>query len=440
MNGDILLSPKESRRVYILEQLVTGSLTSRQAAELLGISQRQVKRLKKAFLAKGVQALSHGNRGRKPHHALPETLRTFICTLALSDYEGASCQHMAELLLQEHGVSVSAKSIRRILAQAGIAHPHSHAAPRKHRARPPMPREGILVQVDASPLDWLEGRGPLLHLHGAIDDATCKILGLFFAPQECLAGYLEILHQIFVHHGVPVSLYSDRHTIFFSPKKERLSLAEELAGQAVPRSQFGRVLADFGVHHIPARSPQAKGRIERLWRTLQSRLRIELRRAGIASIPDANDFLPHFIQRFNQRFARAPQETPAAYRPTPAEFEKLLATRVLRKASHGSLISFQRTKYQLIDANGKVLALDPKTVVTVLTHRDGSISARYKQTYYRLQPFHELAPSTALQENRQTVASKPIVRKPAHDHPWRHWQIKPKAQGDPKSYKAWRYS
>lgn len=177
--GDVFLSSKEARRVYVMERVVGGTLTVRQAAGLLGLCERQVKRLKKGMKQEGVSALAHHNRGRNPKHTIPEDIRTRVVSLATGIYKDASSQHMAELLARNDGISISAPSIRRILQKAGVSNPN----PRKRkgrRSRERAPQEGLLVQIDASPFDWLEDRGPRLSLHGAIDDATGKVVGLYF--------------------------------------------------------------------------------------------------------------------------------------------------------------------------------------------------------------------------------------------------------------------
>ncbi|WP_243174585.1 ISNCY family transposase [Desulfofundulus sp. TPOSR] len=333
------MSAKESRRVFVIEQAVKGKITNRQAAEVLGLSERQVIRLKERMKADGVAGLAHKNRGRTPKHAVPKETKEKVVMLARGPLRDASCQQVAELLEEFYDITLSAKTIGRILKGAGIPLAHTHRSPRRKKSRDRMPREGLLSQFDASPFAWLEDRGPELTLHGSIDDATGKVQGLYFTLNESLFGYFQVLLQFF---GVPRSLYSDRHTIFFSPKKDKLSIEEELAGQTAPLTQLDRAIAELGINHIPARSPQAKGRIERLWGTLQSRLVVELRLAGVSTLEEANAFLPGFIQRFNRRFAVTPACPEPAYEPCPppAKLEQILSLRQERKASRGSSISY----------------------------------------------------------------------------------------------------
>ncbi|MGI6660096.1 MAG: helix-turn-helix domain-containing protein [Bacillota bacterium] len=219
------LSAKEARRVYVMEQVLDGKLTVKLAAELLGLSERQVKRLKKGMKEKGVAALMHGNRGRTPKHTISEDIRDMVATLAQDLYKDASAQHISELLAEYQDIHISARSVRRILKERGVPNPHSRKQSRRRRkSRDRAPKPGMLVQMDASPFEWIEDRGPKCNLHGAIDDATGKILGLHFRPQEDLRGYLELLKYMVTHYGIPRALYTDGHTIFFSPKKDKLTI------------------------------------------------------------------------------------------------------------------------------------------------------------------------------------------------------------------------
>lgn len=413
------MSTKEASRVYVLEQTLSGKMTVKQAAEILKLSERQVKRLKKGMKQKGVASLAHKNRGRKPKHAIPEATRELVISLYLDQFRNASCEHMSELLSEHFCVNLSPRSIRRILAQAGISNPHSRKLPKKRRSRTRMPQEGLLVQCDASPYAWLEERAPKMTLHGLIDDATGKILALFFRPHEDLFGYLQVLRSMAENHGTPRSLYSDRHTIFFSPNKDKLSIEDELAGIRVPLTQFGKALHELGINHIPARSPQAKGRVERLWGTLQSRLVIELRLNRVSSIEQANAFLPGFIERFNQRFAVAAADPVSAFKTAPPAnlLDQIICFREERKASNGSTISFNGKVYQLIDGQGSITALNPRSKVSVLLHLDGSINALHQGILYNLREY--VKPVNTEYDAKDSKNVERRKSKPATNHPWR---------------------
>lgn len=420
-----------------MEQVLAKKLTIRQAAEQLGLSERQIKRLKKGMKQEGVAFLAHKNRGSKPKHAIPRDVKEQVISLVLDKLKDASCEHISELLNEHFGISISARSIRRILKEVGIRNPHSRKVSRKRRSRDRMPQEGLLVQCDASPFAWLEKRGPESTLHGIIDDATGNVLALHFRPNEDLYGYLRVLSQMVQNHGVPRSLYSDRHTIFFSPNKDKLSIEDELAGKKVSLTQFGKSLDELGINHIPARSPQAKGRVERLWGTLQSRLVVEMRLEGISNIEEANAFLPRFIERFNRRFAVAPADPHSAFRPAPPahQLNQIIALKEQRKASNGSTISLNNVLYQLVDTEGITVPLVPRAKVIVLKHLDGSTSALYQGRSYKLKEFVRPEPvsdSVVSTGNKSTQSAD--KRKVPVEHPWRKPVVGPKYQDPIDAY------
>jgi len=398
-----------------MERVVSGQLTVRQGAELLGLSERQVKRLKGRMAKEGAAALAHGNRGRKPAHAIPLAVHQCVVSLVSGLLKDATCQHVSELLAEREGLHLSARSIRRILARAGLGNRHARKHARRRRCRERMPQEGLLVQCDASKYAWLEDRGPTLWLHGAIDDATGKVLGLHFRPEEDLVGHLMVLGQLVQRHGVPRRLYSDRHTIFFSPKMDKLSIEDELAGRRVALTQFGQAIEELGIAHIPSRSPQARGRVERLWGTLQSRLVIELRLAGVSTLEEANVFLPAFMAKHNRRFAVSAAQPESAFTPAPEDLELIICPRHGRKASNGSTISYSGRTYQLVTAKGNVVPLRPRTEVAVMCLLDGSMVARHEGTYYPLREF--VAPKPQYPTPGACRAS--TAHKPAPDHPWK---------------------
>lgn len=429
MRGEnILLSEKEARRVYVMEKVLEGQLTVKEGARLLNLSERQVKRLKKGMKEKGVLALAHGNRGRTPKHAISKDIKDMVASLAQSLYKNASAQQMAELLNEYQDINISPQSIRRILKEKAILNPHSRHHRRRHKSRDRAPKEGLLIQFDASPYEWLPESGSKLCLHGAIDDATGKILGLSFRLTEDLKGYFEVLRQVITYHGIPRALYSDGHAIFFSPKKDKLSIEEELAGHKVSLTQFGRALHELGVAHIHARSPQAKGRIERLWETLQGRLVVELRVAGISTVEEANTFLPGFIKRFNGRFSVNAKDPEAAYKKAPAHeiLDTVLCIKEQRKASNGSVISYHGQLYRLVDKKDRVVSLPPRAKVDVLLHPDSSQDAVYQGRRYGLMPFFP----KPLQKPIEKEHARPVDHKPSKDHPWRKLRI-PKPDRDP---------
>ena len=256
------------------------------AAELLSLSIRQVKRLKQRLREGGEAALAHANRGRPSPRRLPNRVRRDIVRLARTTYAGFNDHHLCEKLCEVEGFSVSRETLRRLLRQSGLGSPRKRRAPAHRQRRLRSAREGELVQLDGSPHDWLEGRGPRLTALGLQDDATGKILAAQFFPSESALGYLSLLRPLLRRYGTPLAFYGD-HSGIFVRNDDFWSLPEQLAGKRQP-TQFGRALDQLGITFIAARSPQAKGRIERLWGVLQDRLCSELRLAQACDLDSAN--------------------------------------------------------------------------------------------------------------------------------------------------------
>jgi transposase len=316
----LTLSNKHLRRAEILTRLVAGKLSTTEAAQLLGLTARQVRRLRCRFIAEGVSSLAHGNTGRAPvnrtEEALVERLRA-VCG-AGGTYHDFNVAHLAEVLARDEDIRLPRSTLARLLHDRAIRTAPARRREVKRQRRERRGQEGALLQIDGSPHDWLEGRGPRLALIAAIDDATGKLVYASFRPTEDQAGYLLMLRALAERHGLPEALYHDRHTILRSPKEP--TIEDELAGRR-PMSQVQAVLEALGIRSIPALSPQAKGRVERLWRTLQDRLTKELRLAGVSTLEGANLFLPSFTPGFDARFSVEARDPAPAWRPLPAAFD-----------------------------------------------------------------------------------------------------------------------
>jgi len=408
-----LMTKKELVRAHVIKSLIEDKMTSRDAAEVLNLSERQIKRLKVGVKKDGEVFVIHKNRGRKPKHTIPGEIRDKIVFLARNKYKGVNYTHLAELLREHEGVTISQSSVSRILKAKGIKSPRKHRPPKPHRTRERKPQEGLLLQMDASPYEWLPGIK--CSLHGAIDDARGNITGLYFCEHECLNGYLEVKRQTILAYGLPVSVYVDRHTIFKAPSNAKLTIDDELEGKTLAYTQFSRAMQELSVGMVYAYSPQAKGRIERLWETLQDRLTLELRFAGIKSIKEANAFLPGFIKRFNAHFAIVPREPQSAYRPLGEHIniDYILCRKETRKVSHGSTFSFGGQIYQLSKDN-QVVSMPNKATITVLTSPRFGIKAEYKGGVY--QAIKTVRPV-------RVIAKKDRVEriiKVKNDHPWRN--------------------
>jgi transposase len=310
------MSQRQWKRLEAIERVIAGKLTGTEAATVLGLSERQVRRLRRAVEKRGAVALVHGNRGRAAPNRISGTIRERIVVLRRTTYDGFNDQHFTEKVQQVEGLTVSRASVRRVLREAGIGSPRKRRAPKHRRRRERKPQAGLMVLWDGSQHDWLEGRGPRLCLMGAIDDATSELLpGAHFVEQECAAGYLRTLQRLAAARGLPWSVYMDRHGSL-ARNDDHWTLAEELRGRQDP-TQVGRALELLGIEAIYALSPQAKGRVERLWGTLQDRLVAELRLAGADTAAQANAVLEQYRPAHNRRFAVAAKEAIRAWRTIP---------------------------------------------------------------------------------------------------------------------------
>jgi transposase len=316
----VAMSQKEFQRVKVIENAAAGRLSVREASRLLQLSERQVQRLKRRYRPDSLNWVQHGNRGRSTPWAVSVPQKQLVLTLARGKYAGFNDSHLTEKLRDEEGLGLGRETVRRILRAAKLASPQKRR-PRQYRSRrPPRPRFGMMALTDASRHDWLEGRGPKLTLIGFQDDATAQILAAHFQIEaENTVGYLRALHAMIVAHGVPLSLYRDRHSIF-QRNDSHWTLAEQLAGKQSP-TQLGHALEELGIQQIPAYSPQAKGRIERAWRTFQNRLVSELRLAQTSTLSEANTVLARFCADFNQRFARPAADAASDFRRLPRRFD-----------------------------------------------------------------------------------------------------------------------
>ena len=325
------MSRKELPRAGLLAAALAGRITNREGAAALQVTPRQFQRLKQRFRTGGAPALGHRGRGRPSHRRLPATLCAQVEALLQGRYVGFNDTHLTEKLRERHGLAISRESVRRLRRAVGRAAVHRRR-PARHRAR--RPREaaaGQLLQLDGSPFDWLEDRGPRMTLLGAIDDATSTVVALHFRPTEDLHGYATLLHQVFTTVGLPVALYGDGINILVRTDRH-WTLAEQLAGTQAP-THLGRVLHELGIGYVQARSPQGKGRVERLWGTLQDRLVSELRLRGLATRAAANAFLPEFLADFNRRFAHPAPQPPAVWRRGPRDLDLVLSCRYHRRVA-----------------------------------------------------------------------------------------------------------
>ena len=429
------------QRLSILTHLAAGELSLEEAAAILGLSTRQVRRLVERLHSDGVAALIHGNRGRRPVNRIDEGRRERLLELAGTTYAGFNATHLAETLTEEEpGLAVSAKTLLRLFSGAGRAPAKTRRAPRHRSRRERMPRAGMLLQADGSKHDWLEGRGPELALIAGIDDATSGLSGAVFREQEDAAGYFEMLAQTARGTGLPLALYTDRHGIFVTEPGRAPTLAEQLRGQR-SLTQVGRALEALGVRWIPASSPQAKGRSERAWGTLQDRLVSELRRAGASTLEEANVVLARYVPRFDARFGVPARIEEPAWRAWPSAFplEAELCFHYRRSVARDATIAWDGTALAVPKRRDRRSWSGRR--VTVEEHLDGSLWVRDGHERHRLSEAPAVAPLLRARDisragpieapSERPVSDEPrspsaatqarSPRRPAADHPWRRY-------------------
>lgn len=388
------MNKEQQRRARVLSCLSCGAMNKTDAQRLLGLSRRQVNRALKAYQDRGLESVVHANTGRAPANKTDEEIVDKIRQMAGEEgmYHGFNTCHLHDMLRLNEEIRIGRSTISRLLGKERPGRSdRSRQVKRRRRLR--SSAEGMMLQIDGSPHNWLEDRGPRMSLVGAVDDATGKIIYASFRPTEDAPGYLMMMRQITLEYGLPCSFYHDRHTILCSPKEP--TIEEELLGRK-PMSQIQRIMEELGVESIAAHSPQAKGRIERLWGVLQDRLVKEMRAAGIMSLEQANDFLPDFIDRFNQRFAVEPADPNPAWVEVGPELDvdyyfSIRESRVVRTdhtiAWFGSTIQILRDKRQMSLAGKKVwVHVTPEEKLVIY---EGKIRLEYELVKHRPRPLPE---------------------------------------------------
>ena len=380
-----MLKQKDLKRATLIDACISGKCTVKQVADALGLSERRVKQIKKEVKENGVKSISHGNRGRKPKNTIPNDTRKKILELRSSyEYELSNFKHFQELLKERENIDISYSALYNILHNAGIKSPKKHRKSKLHHRRKRKESEGMMLQADGTPFDWF-GNGEKYSLHGFIDDATGKITGLYMCKNECLLGYLEVLRQTLENFGIPISLYPDKYSVFFPPKKvnDHITIEEQLNGREKGITQFGRIVEELGISMFAASSPQAKGRVERLWETLQSRLVTEFRINKIKTIEDANRFFPEYIKKYNSKFAVDPINKKTMFLKLPKKYnlDELLCVRFERIIDNAGVFSINNSKFQIMDKR-----LPPKTKIQIYLSEKFGMIVKSNNKVYDVQP------------------------------------------------------
>ncbi len=335
----------------------------------MGVSTRHTRRILAAYREEGAAALAHGHRGRRAPNATPEPLRSEVLRLARSRYSEANHSHLSELLREREGIDIGRTTLRRILTSAGLKSPRHRRTPRHRVRRQRMPREGMLVQVDGSHHRWLGDDGPPFALLLAVDDATGIVANALFCEQENPRDYFLLMRGLIQRYGIPIALYTDRHSVFKNVPG---------AGHAGAPTQFSRAMDELGVQMVFALSPQAKGRVERTAGTFQDRLVTELRLAGAVTMEDANAVLKEFLNRFNARFGVPARHPEAAYRPLELGvcLDTVLCFRHSRRVARDNTVKYRWRTLQLLPWTERRSYAG--AVVEVLEGLDGQLAVRYR--------------------------------------------------------------
>ena len=412
--GLIVMTAQEAKRLHVIQQVIEHTVRQCHAAQLLGRSVRQIRRLVQRIRAEGPRGIVHRLRGRRSNRRHPERIRQRVLAVYRARYADFGPTLAQEKLRERHRLRVGRETLRRWLVGAKLWD-RQRRQPTHHQWRERKACCGEMVQVDGSHHAWLEGRGPHLVLMAYIDDATSRVFARFYDYEGTLPA-LDSFARYAKRYGLPQSVYVDRHTTYRSPGKR--SVADELAGRARPQSQFERALAELGVQVIPAYSPQAKGRVERLFGTFQDRLVKELRLAGATTREEANTVLARYLPSHNHRFGCVPRSPVNVHRPCPAAgvLRRVLTIRQARTLRADNTVQHAAATY-LLDERW------PHRRPTTLQVERRLNGRLYLLDGARVLRYHAVAtrPPTVLTPRPPQGSQR--RRTPTADHPWRHFSF-----------------
>lgn len=441
----VILKMDEEEKYKTIKKLVETDGNKQRAAIHLGCTVRHINRMIKGYKEKGKGFFVHGNKGRKPTHALGDELRKKILDLYRTKYADANFVHYSELLQEYENIKVSPSTIHSILIDENIISPKATRNKRKkltkklkellkiaktkeeishlqnsiiefedaHPRRPRCAYFGEMLQMDACLHNWFGQDKCQLHI--AVDDATGSILGAYFDAQETLNGYYNVLHQVLIGYGIPYMFYTDRRTVFEYTKKKSPSIEEDTF------TQFSYACKQLGIEIKTSSVAQAKGRVERMFQTLQSRLIIEMRLAGISTIDQANEFLNSYIKKFNKQFALPIDNIKSVFEKQP-DNEKInltLAVLTERKIDNGHCIKFQKKYFKPVNANGIPVYYYKGTHCMVIKAFDGQLFGCINEQVYALDeiPTHQRSSKNFDFKKSNEEPKKKYI--PPMNHPWR---------------------
>ena len=418
--GILHMSHKEIDRVSIVKLVESKRLSQKAAAQQLSISPRQMRRLQKRFRHQGYQGLISSKRGAPSNNRLSQETQLKIVQLIKAHYIDFGPTLAQEKLVELHQQTVSVETLRQLMINHHLWQAKPVKTKRVYQSRPRRTRLGELIQIDGSPHDWFEGRSDRCTLIVFIDDATGKLTGLHFSPTETTQAYMQVLKQHLNTYGRPVSLYSDRHSIF------RVNHKEAKSGNG--QTQFSRCLTTLDIESIQAQTPQAKGRVERVNKTLQDRLVKEMRLKGIDTLEQGNAFLPEFMTLFNRKFAKQASSNEDAHRAvlhSADEIDLILSKQAKRKVSNQLEISYKNTLYQI---TGNRHRLKQKLITVcdlwgrdiVLLYEGKEIDYQVFSNDIRLSKIEDEKTINKRIDNAMIKQTKNTYKSPA-DHPWRQY-------------------
>jgi transposase len=415
------MSQRELSRLEVIQRLSSKRLTQREAASLLELSVRQVKRLLRAYRQNGARAFESKRRGRPSNNHLPEEIVASASRLLRSRYSDFGPTLAQEKLLEDDHLALSRESVRRLMIWLGLWKPRRAHRAVLHGLRERRARVGELIQIDGSPHDWFEGRTAKCTLLVMVDDATSRLMHLSFVEAETTFNYFEAVRSYLTAHGKPLAFYSDKFSVF------RVNIPNALSGTGL--TQFGRAMKELSIELICAHSPQAKGRVERANQTLQDRLVKELRLRSISSVAEANQYLPQFIKDYNARFALPARSVEDAHRKLrPGEdLDRILALCEERVLSKNLTLSYNSVVYQIETRRAPYTMRKAK--VEVRETSEGTVTIEYKGQQLAYSVW-----SAKQREQAQVIATKQLnerlerkVRQEKRSvpmtHPWRRFDF-----------------
>jgi len=412
MDELLTMSKRELTRLEVMQRLKEKRLTQKEAAQMLGISTRQVKRLWQAYRKKGAPGLTSRRRGRPSNNRMDAGIRQRVLDLVKKKYADFGPTLAHEKLSEVDKIQLSRESVRKIMIEEQIWKPKRAKRPPIHQMRERRACLGELVQIDGSDHQWFEDRGPRCSLLVFVDDATGQLMELWFVPHESFFGYCEASRHYFERCGKPLAFYSDKHGIFHVNSEQTLSLGSGM-------TQFGRAMQELDIQIICANSPQAKGRVERANQTLQDRLVKELRLRGISDLEAGNAYLPEFREDYNRRFAVEARSTHDAHRPLlkSENLDLIFTHQKTGTLSKDLTVQSKKIIYQIqTDRPGYALR---KAQVTVCENAQGEITILYKDKPLAYTIYHKSPRQAEVVDTKTLHRQIQTPKPPAPNHPWR---------------------